>query len=110
MTTQRQIAIPEPTDNVAALWKTCMALREAVEILQGIRGNRAAVIQPDLAASVEEIVNDVVDISFIKRGTGSPEGVVYAGVGSIFLRRDGGAGTTLYVKESGTGNTGWVAK
>ena len=23
---------------------------------------------------------------------------------------DGGAGTTLYVKESGTGNTGWTAK
>lgn len=23
---------------------------------------------------------------------------------------DGGANTTLYVKESGTGNTGWIAK
>lgn len=43
-------------------------------------------------------------------GTGSPEGVVTAGVGSLFLRTDGGAGTTLYVKQSGTGNTGWVAK
>lgn len=43
-------------------------------------------------------------------GTGSPAGVVTAPVGSIFLRTDGGAGTTLYVKESGTGNTGWVAK
>lgn len=43
-------------------------------------------------------------------GTGSPEGSVTAPVGSIFLRQDGGASTTLYVKESGTGNTGWVAK
>jgi hypothetical protein len=43
-------------------------------------------------------------------GTGTPEGVVSAGVGTLFLRRDGGAGTTLYVKQSGTGNTGWVAK
>lgn len=42
--------------------------------------------------------------------TGDPEGSVTAGVGSLFLRQDGGAGTTLYVKESGTGNTGWVAK
>ena len=44
------------------------------------------------------------------RGTGSPEGVVAAPIGSLYTRTDGGAGTTLYVKESGTGNTGWVAK
>lgn len=43
-------------------------------------------------------------------GTGDPDGVVTAPVGSLFLRSDGGAGTTLYVKESGTGDTGWVAK
>jgi hypothetical protein len=43
-------------------------------------------------------------------GTGSPEGVVTAPVGRLFTRSDGGASTTLYVKESGSGNTGWVAK
>lgn len=43
-------------------------------------------------------------------GNGTPEAVVTAPVGSIFQRRDGGAGTCFYVKESGTGNTGWVAK
>ena len=43
-------------------------------------------------------------------GTGSPEGVVTAPVGRIYLRSDGGANTTLYVKESGVGNTGWVGK
>lgn len=47
---------------------------------------------------------------FIKWGTGSPESAVTAPVGSLFLRTDGGANTTLYVKESGSGNTGWVAK
>jgi hypothetical protein len=41
--------------------------------------------------------------------SGTPEGAVTAPVGSLFLRTDGGTGTTLYVKESGTGNTGWVA-
>lgn len=46
----------------------------------------------------------------IYSGTGTPLGVVSAAVGSLFLRTDGGAATTLYVKESGTGNTGWVAK
>jgi hypothetical protein len=44
------------------------------------------------------------------RGTGSPESAVKAPIGSIYVRTDGGAGTTLYVKESGTGNTGWVGK
>lgn len=43
-------------------------------------------------------------------GSGSPEGVVTAPVGSLYSRSNGGANTTLYVKESGTGNTGWVAK
>lgn len=42
-------------------------------------------------------------------GTGTPESAVSAPVGTMFLRTDGGAGTTLYVKESGTGNTGWAA-
>lgn len=46
----------------------------------------------------------------IYNGTGSPEGVVTADKGSMYLRTDGGANTTLYIKESGTGNTGWVAK
>lgn len=48
--------------------------------------------------------------SYIIKGTGSPEGVVTATVGHLFLRTNGGTSTTLYVKESGTGNTGWVAK
>ncbi len=46
----------------------------------------------------------------IMSGTGTPEGAVAAPIGSLFLRTDGGAGTSLYVKESGTGNTGWVGK
>jgi hypothetical protein len=43
-------------------------------------------------------------------GFGTPEGVITANEGSLYLNRFGGAGTTLYIKESGTGNTGWVAK
>lgn len=46
----------------------------------------------------------------ILSGSGSPEGSKTAPVGSLYLRSDGGAGTTLYVKQSGTGNTGWVGK
>lgn len=43
-------------------------------------------------------------------GAGDPEGSVTAVVGSLYLRSDGSTSTTLYVKESGTGNTGWAAK
>lgn len=50
--------------------------------------------------------DSVIDLA----GTGSPEGVVVAAIGSTYRRKDGGAGTAFYVKESGTGNTGWVAK
>jgi hypothetical protein len=46
----------------------------------------------------------------ILTGNGSPQNVVTANVGCLYLRKDGGASTTLYVKESGSGNTGWVAK
>ena len=44
-------------------------------------------------------------------GTGSPLNVVTADIGTLYLRTDGGASTTLYVKEAGNGlKTGWVAK
>jgi len=46
----------------------------------------------------------------IRTGTGSPEGVLSAPVGSVYLRKDGGSGTSLYVKQSGSGNTGWAGK
>jgi Pectate lyase superfamily protein len=40
-------------------------------------------------------------------GSSSPEGVISAPAGSLWLRTDGGLGTTVYVKSTGTGNTGW---
>ena len=44
-------------------------------------------------------------------GTGSPEGVVSAFVGSVYVNTSGGTSTTLYIKTSGgSGNTGWTAK
>jgi hypothetical protein len=56
-----------------------------------------------------EIITGTGD-AIITSGSGSPEGVVTAVVGSMYTDTSGGAGTTLYVKESGTGNTGWAAK
>ena len=47
----------------------------------------------------------------IYSGSGSPEGIIASNVGSIYLNTQGGQGTSLYVKESDSGQkTGWVAK
>lgn len=43
-------------------------------------------------------------------GIGSPEGVVTAGKGSIYLCLDCTSGEILNIKETGSGNTGWVGK
>ena len=44
-------------------------------------------------------------------GTGTPVSIVVGDIGDLYCRKDGGANTTLYVKESGSGtSTGWVAK
>ncbi len=45
----------------------------------------------------------------IMSGSGDPSGVITAPIGTLFLRIDGGIGTSLYVKEVGSGNTGWSA-
>ena len=41
-------------------------------------------------------------------GSGSPDGVVSANRGSLFQRRDGGIGNTLYTKGSLNDEYGWV--
>jgi hypothetical protein len=46
----------------------------------------------------------------VYKGYGSPENVIAASIGSLYQRLDGSTSTTLYVKTSGTGATGWTAK
>lgn len=47
----------------------------------------------------------------VKFGTGSPEGVVVADRGTMYLRTDGSTTTTLYVKTANDGlATGWTGK
>jgi hypothetical protein len=42
-------------------------------------------------------------------GSGSPEGAKTARPGSIYMNSAGGTETSIWVKNSGTGNTGWIA-
>lgn len=43
-------------------------------------------------------------------GTGSPEGSVVGVVPQIYIDQSASSGTGLYVKESGAGDTGWIAR
>jgi len=52
--------------------------------------------------------NAAVTASQLFTGTGSPEATVTATIGSLYLRSDGGQATSVYYKETGTGNTGWI--
>ncbi len=45
----------------------------------------------------------------VRRGDGSPEGVVTAPKAVIYERADGSSGTLLYVKTTDSGSTGWSA-
>jgi hypothetical protein len=91
----------------------------------GVQLAGAASVYPDLTAYGNRAASGVTSayspptgvwvkrnsgVTAVYEGTGTPEGVLAAGIGSIAFRRDGGAATVLYVKETGTGNTGWVAK
>ena len=88
-------------------------LTEQVEILAGDRrsaADQAAVRKGDIAAVIDQAVTAALAKAGIIEGAGSPEGFVVAKVGTLYRRTDGSTGSTLYVKESGAGNTGWAAK
>lgn len=75
----------------------------------GVAPDSAAAITLD-AGGIKLANSGATAFCTITVGAGSPEGVVTAGPGSLFLNTSGGSGASLYVKESGSGNTGWVAK
>lgn len=64
----------------------------------------------DVLRPIVRAVNGLNDTRVL-RGAGSPEGAITASVGRLYVDTAGGAGTVLYVKESGDAtDTGWVAK
>jgi hypothetical protein len=70
---------------------------------------------PHLPAGSEQAATENFEaiVGTIFKGKGTPENRVGAPVGCIYLREDGGKGTTFYVKEhaaSPTDMSGWEAK
>ena len=85
-------------------------LRDAVGSLPA-PGQVARRDQANTYAADQSFAVVFVGTASIRAGTGDPDTVVVAEVGSLFLRTDGGAGTSLYVKESGSGtSSGWTPK
>jgi hypothetical protein len=75
---------------------------QSVSVLT-MKGNRSTGSTNSIQCTVTAAIVDM-------EGNNTPEALVSAGAGSRYWRTNGGAVTTLYVKETGTGNTGWVAK
>lgn len=73
-------------------------------------GGSAAFSIHQVCHSTDMIQNGGVPTDCWWTGTGSPNSVVSAAVGSFYAQRDGGAGTSMWFKESGSGNTGWLAR
>jgi len=61
-------------------------------------------VESDIAA-LETSVSGLAPLT----GTATPEGAVTAAVGRFYIDTDAAAGAVLYVKQTGSGNTGWVA-
>jgi hypothetical protein len=70
------------------------------QTLRGVRAGGAATLPTALGTG-----------SLWSSGAGTPNGSVNGNPGDLYTDTNGGAGATLYVKESGTGtNTGWTPK
>ena len=99
---------------------TFLQLFDTPSSYQGNEGNLVAVNQDGtglefVTPCCDEELNELITGAVVTQkkvisGEGSPEGVLEAPVGTIYTDELGSAGAVLYVKESGTGDTGWVAK
>ena len=117
-TTKTNRVLSTTADAVVRFDNTSGALAESTVII-GDTGNVTGIgtlgTSGKITAGADVEVTTSVRIGgptgpLVLTGNGDPESVVTAPVSSLFLRGDGGAATSLYVKETGTGNTGWVAK
>ena len=89
----------------------CEALEGVAAFLKPLTATSAVAATPAITATNSAgVTGRIVTLGTVHvfSGAGSPESVVTAPIGSAFIRTDGGAGTTWYLKESGTGNTGWA--
>lgn len=114
-----QLTFTQSGDRAFAITTTGTTAASKTTFAKGATASHSVEIEGSLQATSPSFIGDYLSVSnptytgtwpTIRAGAGSPEGAVSVRIGSIYQRSDGGAGTSFYVKESGTGNTGWVAK
>lgn len=59
------------------------------------------------ASEFFEELTRITNLNAPLQGTGSPEGVLTAEIGQRYMDTAGAAGSVLYIKQSGSGDTGW---
>lgn len=79
-------------------------------IILKVDNTQRAKVTPTGVEVTGDLDTDSITLGTVKILTGSGAPNVAAPVGSLYMRTNGGAGETLYVKESGTDASGWVAK
>ena len=74
------------------------------------RNNDEPIRARDVIREIGEVKGVLADCPVLW-GKGSPEDIVFAKIGTLYLRLDGSTSTTLYIKESGDpSKDGWIAK
>jgi len=64
---------------------------------------------PHLRTWMEQISQIVSEMPPIMSGTTGPESTTTADIGTIYIQNDYSATSVAWVKQTGEGNTGWVA-
>jgi len=75
------------------------------EIMADQKYMEKTVYTPNLGGELYQVYVSLGGVEEILSGDGSPEGVLKAGVGAVYSDTTNGS---VYVKESGTGDTGWA--
>jgi len=91
-------------NNVTAIDKTTLSTKNtSIASSYAVRaGIKDSLVSPKARITALE--------ALVLTGTGNPTGVVSAPIGTLYLRLNGVPDSTLWVKQSGTGNTGWKNK
>jgi hypothetical protein len=74
-------------------------------------GDRIGELPTESQRVIREMAQEInTTAGYLFVGAGSPETKITGNVGALYLRTDGAAGTSLYVKQAASGaNTGWTA-
>lgn len=97
-----KLPLTDPTTGAPSLGSGGLAFLQG--ITDAINGTQGVV-----ATGISQIELGIGTL--VSAGTGSPNGVVSGSPGDLYLNLAGGAGSTLFVKESGSAtSSGWTGK